>query len=123
MANWQCIQGCGACCHLDPRDRPDLDQYLTPEELTHYLSLVGEDGWCIHYDANARRCEIYETRPAFCRVQADTFERMFGIPPAELNDFAIACCQQQIEGVYGNNSEELARFTTTVEATPNNTIS
>ncbi|MEM9008305.1 MAG: YkgJ family cysteine cluster protein [Cyanobacteria bacterium P01_F01_bin.86] len=115
MATWQCIQGCGACCHLDPRDRPDLDQYLTSAELTHYLSLVGEDGWCIHYDSDTRRCRIYATRPRFCRVQADTFGQMFGITPDELNDFAIACCQQQIEGVYGNQSDELAQFTQTVD--------
>ena len=116
MANWQCIQGCGACCHLDPSDRPDLDQYLTPEELAHYLSLVGEDGWCINYNPDNRRCRIYETRPRFCRVQADTFEQMFGIPPEALNDFAIACCQEQIKGVYGNRSDELARFISAVEA-------
>lgn len=115
MANWQCIQGCGACCHLDPRDRPDLDQYLTAAELAHYLSLVGEDGWCTQFDRATRRCRIYETRPRFCRVQADTFEAMFGIPAADLNEFAIACCQQQIEGVYGNASEELKQFLSAVE--------
>jgi hypothetical protein len=115
MATWQCIQGCGACCHLDPGDRPDLDQYLTPAELEHYLSLVGEGGWCIHYDHDTRRCQIYETRPAFCRVQADTFGRMFGITPDELNDFAIACCEQQIAGVYGDPSAELTQFMDHVE--------
>lgn len=115
MANWQCIQGCGACCHLDPSDRPDLADYLTPAELTHYLSLVGDDGWCIHYDHDHRQCKIYDTRPAFCRVQADTFNRMFGIEPDELDEFAIDCCEQQIEGVYGNQSEELERFTAAVE--------
>lgn len=115
MANWQCIQGCGACCNLDPSDRPNLDQYLSPEELTHYLSLVGEGGWCIHYDQAARQCRIYATRPRFCRVQADTFEAMFGIEPEALDEFAIACCQQQIEGVYGNRSDELARFNAAVE--------
>lgn len=111
MANWQCINGCGACCNLDPQDRPDLDQYLTPDELALYLSLVGEDGWCIHYDHASRRCRIYATRPDFCRVQADTFGRMFGIVPEDLNDFAIACCQQQIMGVYGKRSAELSKFT------------
>lgn len=116
MANWQCIQGCGACCHLNPSDRPDLADYLTPTELEHYLSLVGDDGWCIHYDADSRRCTIYETRPSFCRVQADTFVRMFGITPDELNDFAIDCCEQQIVGVYGNQSAELMRFIATTEA-------
>jgi Fe-S-cluster containining protein len=116
MAHWTCISGCGACCHLDPSDRPDLDQYLTPAELEHYLSLVGEHGWCIHYDAEHRRCQIYDTRPDFCRVQADTFGRMFGITPDELNEFAIECCQQQIEGVYGPQSEVLERFVATVQA-------
>ena len=115
MANWQCIQGCGACCHLDPSDRPDLDQYLTAPELEHYLSLVGEDGWCINYDQASRRCQIYDTRPDFCRVHPDTFGRMFGITPDELNDFAIDCCEQQIAGVYGNQSDELVRFVTAVE--------
>ncbi|NER83438.1 MAG: YkgJ family cysteine cluster protein [Leptolyngbya sp. SIO1D8] len=115
MANWQCVEKCGACCQLDPQDRPDLDQYLTPEELDHYLSLVGADGWCIHYNQDNRRCQIYETRPDFCRVQADTFERMFGVLPADLNDFAISCCQEQIAGVYGNGSRELSRFTAAIE--------
>ncbi|MEM6517765.1 MAG: YkgJ family cysteine cluster protein [Cyanobacteria bacterium P01_C01_bin.70] len=110
MARWQCIQGCGACCHLDPRDRPDLDQYLTAEELAHYLSLVGDDGWCIHYDQTNRCCTIYETRPNFCRVQADTFSRMFGIEPETMDEFAIACCEQQIAGVYGGQSRELNQF-------------
>ncbi len=110
MAYWQCIQGCGACCHLDPSDRPDLADYLTPAELEHYLSLVGEDGWCINYDQATRRCRIYDDRPPFCRVQADTFERMFGIPADQLNDFAIACCEAQIDGVYGSPSDELDRF-------------
>jgi uncharacterized protein len=35
---------------------------------------------------------------------------MFGIEPEELNDFAIDCCQQQIEGVYGELSLEAIRF-------------
>jgi Fe-S-cluster containining protein len=118
MAHWQCIQGCGACCQLNPSDRPDLDSYLTPDELAHYLSLVGEDGWCINYDHEQRRCTIYETRPDFCRVQPDTFSRMFGIDPAELDEFAIDCCEQQIAGVYGNQSEELDRFVATVDADP-----
>jgi len=116
MAHWQCIQGCGACCHLDPSDRPDLADYLTPAELAHYLSLVGDDGWCIHYDRDHRRCTIYETRPDFCRVQTDTFNRMFGIEPDELDEFAIACCEQQIAGVHGNHSEELERFMRAVDA-------
>lgn len=115
MANWHCIQGCGACCHLDPSDRPDLHHYLTPHELDQYLSLVGQDGWCIHYDQATRQCQIYDQRPQFCRVQADTFEAMFGVLPEDLDEFAIGCCQEQIKGVYGANSPELIRFMTAVE--------
>ncbi len=116
MATWQCIQGCGACCHLDPRDRPDLEDYLTPDDLADYLSLVGPDGWCVNYDHASRQCQIYDDRPWFCRVQAETFGPMYGIEPEELNDFAIACCQEQIEGVYGDLSLEMHRFNNAIGA-------
>ena len=96
MAHWQCIQNCGACCQLDPSDRPNLEDYLTPEELAHYLSLVGDDGWCINYDRDQRHCTIY----------------------ADLDEFAIDCCEQQIAGVYGNQSEELDRFMAVVDLPP-----
>ena len=110
MATWQCITGCGACCNLDPSDRPDLAEYLSPEELTHYLSLVGEGGWCINFDAENRDCRIYDERPRFCRVLPETFEQMFWVSPEEFNDFAIDCCEQQIAGVYGEDSPELERY-------------
>ena len=110
MATWQCVKQCGACCQLDPGDRPDLEAYLSEDELALYLSLIGPDGWCIHFDSENRECQIYPDRPSFCRVEADSFERMFGIQPEELNDFAIECCRQQIEGVYGDRSLELMRF-------------
>jgi hypothetical protein len=35
---------------------------------------------------------------------------MFEIEPAELNDFAIECCRDQISGVYGDLSLEMHRF-------------
>ena len=117
MATWQCVKQCGACCHLDPSDRPDLDTYLEEADLALYLSLVGEDGWCIHFDTTSRECRIYDERPSFCRVQADTFGAMYDIAPNELNDFAIDCCQQQIEGVYGHPSPEWERFNHAIEAT------
>ena len=110
MGNWRCVKECGACCNLDPTDRPDLEEYLTPEELTLYLSFVGEDGWCVNFDRATRECRIYENRPRFCRVQADIFQDLYGIEPDELNDFAIECCRQQIEGVYGDRSLEMLRF-------------
>lgn len=110
MATWQCVKNCGACCQLDPKDRPDLEEYLSPENLTLYMSMVGEDGWCINYDKAERNCKIYSDRPSFCRVQPDTFAQLYGIQPEELNDFAIECCEQQITGLYGNRSEEMDRF-------------
>lgn len=110
MTTWQCISNCGACCHLDPKDRPDLADYLTPEELQKYLSMVGSDGWCINFDHLKRQCNIYETRPRFCRVEPDTFYDMFGVEPEELDDFAIACCEENIQSIYGDRSLELLRF-------------
>ncbi len=110
MATWQCVKNCGACCNLDPAERPDLEEYLTQDELEHYLSMVGEDGWCVNFDKETRACQIYANRPRFCRVQPDIFGDMYGIEPEELNDFAIDCCHQQIEGVYGDRSLEMLRF-------------
>ena len=74
------------------------------------MSMVGEDGWCINYDHDQRKCQIYEQRPRFCRVQPDNFEAMYGVEETEFNEFAIACCQQQIAGVYGDESDELERY-------------
>ena len=109
-SKWRCVENCGACCHLDPEYRPDLATYLTPEELQLYLSMVGEEGWCINFDRQTRKCTIYERRPRFCRVQPDIFESMYDIKPDEFDDFAIACCHQQITGVYARKSPELANY-------------
>lgn len=110
MATWRCVKQCGACCHLDPGERPGIEEYLSLEELTLYLGMVGEGGWCVNFDHDKRECRIYEDRPRFCRVDAEVFEDMFGVAPQELNDFAIDCCRQQIEGVYGDSSLEMLRF-------------
>lgn len=110
MATWQCVKQCGACCNLDPSDRPDLEDYLTPEELTLYLSMVDADGWCVNFDRVSRLCRIYEQRPRFCRVEAEVFSDLYGIEPEELNDFAIQCCREQIEAVYGDRSVEMERY-------------
>ncbi|MFM2432878.1 MAG: hypothetical protein RLZZ511_4092 [Cyanobacteriota bacterium] len=110
MATWQCVKNCGACCNLTPDDRPELDQYLTPEQLIVYLSMVGEDGWCIHFDQESRECTVYEKRPSFCRVTPETFETMFGVAEADVNDFAIDCCREQIESIYGDRSLEMLKF-------------
>lgn len=110
MATWRCVKYCGACCHLDPGDRPDLEDYLDPDELQQYLSMVGEGGWCIHFDHDTRECQIYSERPRFCRVETEVFQDLYGVEPEELNSFAIDCCRQQIEGVYGDRSLEMLKF-------------
>ncbi len=115
MPTWRCVKNCGACCHLDPEERPDLDTYLSPSELEQYLSMVGEDGWCIHFNPENRECQIYGDRPRFCRVQADIFTDLYGITPDELNDFAVHCCREQIEGVYGDSSPESLKFEAAIE--------
>jgi Fe-S-cluster containining protein len=110
MASWRCVKQCGACCHLDPDERPGLEEYLSPEELELYLSMVGEGGWCVNFDQAARACRIYADRPRFCRVEPDIFQDMYGVEPSDLNDFAIYCCRVQIDGVYGDRSLEMLRF-------------
>ena len=111
---WQCVTNCGACCNLTPEDRPDLAEYLSSEELELYMSMVGESGWCINYDRSTRKCQIYDERPRFCRVEPDNFAVMYDVEKSEFDKFAIACCQQQITGVYGEDSSELERYNQTI---------
>ena len=101
---------CGACCHLEPQERPGLEEYLSPDQLTHYLSLVGDDGWCINFDQTSRECRIYENRPRFCRVEPEIFWEMYQVDADEFNDFAIDCCHEQIEGVYGEDTVEMSNY-------------
>lgn len=110
MATWQCVKQCGACCYLAPEERPDLEVYLSADELALYLSLVGQDGWCQHYDRQTRECKIYDDRPAFCRVDAAEYERRYDIDPEDLDEFAIACCREHIADIYGDRSREMLRF-------------
>lgn len=72
--------------------------------------MVGEGGWCVNFDHATRKCQIYPDRPRFCRVEPEVFQELYGVYPEDLNDFAIDCCQQQIEGVYGDRSLEMLRF-------------
>ncbi|MEM9772410.1 MAG: YkgJ family cysteine cluster protein [Cyanobacteria bacterium P01_D01_bin.73] len=120
MAEWKCIEKCGACCYLEPSDRPDLDAYLPPKDFQHYLSMVGEDGWCINFDRDKRRCKIYSDRPWFCRVDAQTFKEMFAIPESEMDEFAIECCYEQIGTVYGDRSPEMERYCEEVDLSVEN---
>ena len=43
---------CGACCRLAPEERPGRLR-LSPEQQELYLSMVGPDGWCLHFDRSS----------------------------------------------------------------------
>lgn len=114
---WACIKNCGACCKLGPLSaRPDLDSYLTPDELTTYKSMIGPDDWCKHFDQQNRMCTIYETRPKFCRVEKKIFEDMFKIEEEDFVDFCGFCCTENIADVYGEESPEMIRFEDTFQS-------
>ena len=106
--HWQCISHCGACCRLCPEERQEALQALSQVQREQYLAMVGEDGWCIHYDSGGRRCRIYEDRPDFCNVSQ--LGSLFKIPASELDSFAMSCCRQQIRSLYGGRSTVMRRF-------------
>ena len=105
---WTCIKHCGACCRLAPDERADALAALNDAQQRLYLSMVGPDGWCIHYDTGRQRCRIYEERPDFCRVSK--LGQLFHVEDDELDAFAIACCNQQIRSTYGGRSGVMRRF-------------
>ena len=108
VLRWACMDQCGACCRLAPDERPEAVESLDPNQQQQYLSMVGADGWCIHFDSGSRRCRIYDTRPDFCRVSS--LCGLFGVEPDQVDVFAIACCRQQIRSVHGGRSRELRKF-------------
>lgn len=84
---------------------------LDPSQRKQYLDLVGEDGWCRHYDTGRRRCRIYDSRPDFCQVA--NLVSLFAPHPlgSEAGDaFAIDCCRQQIRSEYGGRGKVMRRF-------------
>jgi Fe-S-cluster containining protein len=105
---WRCISGCGSCCRLDPELRPEALALLEDGERSAYLAMVGDDGWCVHYDTGGQRCRIYETRPAFCHV--DAILSRLGAEGDEANALAISFCQQQIRGESGGRGKVMRRF-------------
>ena len=106
--SWRCINSCGACCRLDPEQRSEALEALSEEQRRQYLSMVGPDGWCIHYDTGGRRGRIYDQRPSFCRVSS--LAELFDVEHEHREAFAIACCREQIRVEYGGRSLELRRF-------------
>ena len=108
VLHWRCISGCGSCCRLDPDERSEALEALSPEQQEQYLAMVGPDGWCIHYDTGSSRCRIYAERPMFCRVE--NLSELFGVPQEDVNTFAIQCCRQQIRSEHGGRGIVMKRF-------------
>mmetsp|Transcript_33172 Transcript_33172/g.43704 ORF Transcript_33172/g.43704 Transcript_33172/m.43704 type:complete len:203 (+) Transcript_33172:48-656(+) len=114
---WACIEGCGACCKLDLAGRPHtLTVFEEEEDKSTYMSLIGEDGWCIHFNHEKRGCQIYENRPWFCRVEPDTFNEMYGTEPHEMDEFCTSCCKETIEDEYGLESDIYKKFIAVISA-------
>ena len=105
---WRCIQGCGSCCRLDPELRPEALALLDEDQSRTYLAMVGDDGWCIHYDTGGQRCRVYDSRPEFCRV--DTIMNLVGAQGEAAEALAIRFCQQQIRSESGGRGKVMRRF-------------
>jgi len=116
--HWTCISGCGACCRLDPDGRPEALEALNAEQRQLYLSMVGEDGWCRHYDTGARRCRIYEDRPDFCHV-ANLLPLFADGACLDADALAIRCCKEQIRSEYGGRGRVMRRFLRAVRRSNN----
>jgi len=76
---WACLKKCGACCYLAPEERI-LDQ-LSEQDHALYVSMAGEDGWCVHFDKDNHLCGQYDDRPSFCRIE--NLGSMYGIEDDE----------------------------------------
>ena len=113
---WSCISGCGACCRLDPALRGEALEALSEEQCALYLSMVGPDGWCVHFDTGGRRCRIYDRRPDFCRVE--NLMRLFGAEGEDADALAISCCTQQIRSEDGGRGRVMRRFRRAVRRQP-----
>lgn len=110
---------CAACCFLGDYDDDVIENMLKSEnDVADYLSMIGSDGWCVHLDKLSKRCSMYGSRPRFCRVELDVFRDLYDVQTEEeLNEFAIACCEDHISNVYpaldlndGEDSAQLKRF-------------
>lgn len=114
--SWSCISGCGACCRLDPSKRQDAISALSLSQQEQYLAMVGDDGWCVHFDTGSRRCRIYADRPDFCRVA--NLVRLFGAAGdgGDGDRLAISCCKQQIRSEYGGRGRVMGRFLRAIRA-------
>lgn len=108
---WSCVKNCGACCKIGDYDAEVLKGMLRDEnDVLEYIAMIGEDGWCRHFNSTLRNCSIYEKRPRFCRVEPTVFKDLYDVEKEDLDSFGIDCCIDQIGEVYGDESQEIERF-------------
>ncbi|KAJ6924160.1 hypothetical protein NC652_017454 [Populus alba x Populus x berolinensis] len=91
--------------------------FLCPASIL-YKSLIGPDGWCIHYEKSTRKCSIYPDRPYFCRVEPDIFESLYGITKKKFNKEAcgigaVVLCHKE-KGLKRDESGSLVYVHSTV---------
>lgn len=115
---WRCVENCGACCKLDkgPSFASPEEIFSDPSDIELYKSLIGPDGWCIHFDKGTRKCSIYNDRPYFCRVEPDVFHSLYGINKKKFNKEACSCCKDTIKAIYGSHSTELDNFNRSIRS-------
>lgn len=109
---WRCVENCGACCKLDkgPSFVTPEEVFDDPADIELYRSMIGPDGWCVHFEKSTRKCSIYPDRPYFCRVEEDVFKSLYGIDKKKFNKEACSFCRDTIKAIYGSNSKELDDF-------------
>ncbi|XP_039015720.1 uncharacterized protein LOC120146133 [Hibiscus syriacus] len=114
---WRCVENCGACCKLakGPAFATPEEIFSDPCDIELYRSLIGPDGWCIHYEKSTRTCSVYSDRPYFCRVEPDVFNKLYGIENRKFNKEACSCCRDTIKAVYGPHSQELNYFNRSIK--------
>ena len=108
MKSWRCVENCGACCKFDLSERGDLDNKLNGSDIALINSMTNKDGWCKHLDKKSKKCNIYETRPHFCRV--NEFSIGFKEYLKNGDKFLINCCKQHISSIYGSKSNQMKNF-------------
>ena len=112
MNTWSCIENCGACCRFDLTERDNLSTLLSRNDIALINSMTSNDGWCKFFNKSSKKCEIYESRPYFCRV--NKFSKSFKGYLKNGDKFLIDCCKQHISSIYGRKSNQMRTFKTAV---------
>lgn len=85
----RCLR-CGACCRetemllanadIGRLERKGYDkQVFARFDKEGYATLRNQNGHCVFYDVSKQRCEVYEDRPAGCRIYPVMYDESKGI--------------------------------------------